>query len=647
LLTQRIAIARAYSLQTMSNRSANEFVDHVQLSRSTSDVELADTSLIKTSFNSTTEKIKDSMFSGKVMPKTYSYTKEVVYRIKEKKNSRNSLVVKGSYWFKVMTIIRIQSLARRYLVRKTRAIENEKAIIIQRAFRKYLSLTIRVTDMRKIIVVQNLYRGNCARRKLNDMKNDIIQQYLRRRMKQSRKLAAIHIQTLFLGHILRKRFVAQKMSAAVIQRVYRGYVVRTFMKNCIQDIIVVQSLYRKRQAMRDLEHIKKAIVKEYLQRGKLNAEGNVIQKAQLSVRQKRAEAKVDQMKYSEYLYKYSVLLQALSRGYLARKTIKTQNAHAAVIQRAWVDHLRGKDEQRLAATSIQRVYRGHLIVLRRMESATAIQRVYRGHETRKARDQKLRSIVIIQALAMSYIIRHRLRMRHSSATLIQSAYRRSVASGRYMNTLKSVLLLQSTFQFLQKKIIYRNRRAIIIQRAYRGYAMRANFVRNFKAIIIQSAYRGHSTRVNHGGKMRSSTLIQSVARGFLARKHKLAMVTKIVLIQSILRRQMAVRNAAQLRSDLEDRSCTRIQSHWRCHASKRDYTRVLLSIITIQSLTRRWLALKDVKLRRKERDVFNIHLFQLSNCTGEVDIELCLNAFEAFCFCDQDKKFIMQSQLTV
>lgn len=609
----------------MSRRSSYGHVDPIELSRSNSDQELN-----HESFTTRFPEIKTTT------PKTFSYTKEVVYKIKEKKHSRNSMVVKGSYWFKVMTIIRIQSLARRYLVRKVHAMKTEKAMVIQRAVRYYLSN--RYTDLERIIMVQSLYRRKCATMLLNKMKNDIIKEYLKRKMRLSKSVAATHIQALFRGYMVRRNLTAKDRNAVRIQQVYRGYIVRNVFKRDVRDIILVQSLHRKVRAERKLKEMKRAILKDYAQRSTQNY-----------------KVEVDQVKYSDYLIKYVLLLQAFFRGCMARKSIKELTLSAAKIQQAWESYLCRRQEN-LQAQSIQRVYRGHLerkkllaqvlvvSVIQRLyrgsvdrkkfeamklkeSSATTIQRVYRGHKTRKlydlnmessattiqriyrgydkkiSYDKKLKAVVTIQSLALGYCARQKLSAQQSKAIIIQRMQRKSVLIARFKNTLNCVILIQSMIRsfLVRKEIESRNSRATIIQRSYRGYA----------------------TRSKHWDQIRICIVLQSLMRGFLARK------------------ELAVQE-----------SCAKIQKLWRCFKQRRNYVVFLSSIVISQSLVRRWLANKCVKrIREKNRsmneDFFNIHLFQLANCTGDVDIELCLDNFDGICVCDKENNIMMQSQITV
>ena len=111
-----------------------------------------------------------------------------------------------------------------------------------------------------------------------------------------------------------------------------------------------------------------------------------------------------------------------------------------------------------------------------------------------------------------------------------------------------------------------------------------------------------------------ATSIQSTWRACSKRIEYKKAILGVVLIQTIARRLFSLRISCVLREKkqiVECNAATKISSWWRGHISLRNYRHTILNFICVQSLARKWIAVRH-SLRLRERDVAAAVIIQTS-----------------------------------
>lgn len=124
-------------------------------------------------------------------------------------------------------IIRLQAIARSFLLRKRLSRIHEKAKIVQKHYRRHASEKFCKHRIKSITVLQNFYRAKVAVTKSKKINRFIVL-----------------TQSICRGHSLRKKLKALGYSAAVIQRIFRGYAARRNYLFQLNHIICIQRKYR-------------------------------------------------------------------------------------------------------------------------------------------------------------------------------------------------------------------------------------------------------------------------------------------------------------------------------------------------------------------------------------------------------------------
>eukprot|EP00435_Cladocopium_sp_Y103_P024487 s209_g6.t1 len=257
--------------------------------------------------------------------------------------------------------------------------------------------------------IQSVWRGGCARQNVADMRSAHkkrimlfrasarLQALARRHLAKKRVAkiratqmrashnAATTIRKMWLGHVYRRRYVALRKefqehegSVVTLQRFARGYLVR---------------LRMWRDAIRSEEQLWAAVEMQRCWRGYLG--------------RLRWETEFERLWARESA---AVMIQRNVRGWLARTAVTGRRRRRA---RAEFEKARRRFK---AAQKIQALVRGVLCrkrVLRfwqrKVEAATTIQRIWRGHKLRcqKFEKDRTRDAVRIQSAARRFLVRNR------------------------------------------------------------------------------------------------------------------------------------------------------------------------------------------------------------------------------------------------
>ena len=172
-----------------------------------------------------------------------------------------------------------------------------------------------------------------------------------------------------------------------------------------------------------------------------------------------------------------------------------------------------------------------------------------------------------------------------------------------------------------------------IQRCYRGLWARDMIeVDHFAASTIQRVFRGWWVRELVGVDRYCATEIQRIVRGYLSRMSYIYDLYCIIVVQSVARRYLAFYTSAvrlanilyiqaiwrgyKVREELnryvesgrEIAACM-IQSQWRSYDAQMNYINKLADILIVQSVARRWSALRRMrgKIRRRPVQESTVH----------------------------------------
>lgn len=154
--------------------------------------------------------------------------------------------------------------------------------------------------------------------------------------------------------------------------------------------------------------------------------------------------------------------------------------------------------------------------------------------------------------------------------------------------------------------------AKVIQSAYRAFRSRNEYLFDmYRIMMVQSASRRYIARVKVANIFGSVVLIQSACRGFLAKKKvkRIRARRKPIRPQQIKRTVITVTSPKRMKENRqsqkrmkEERAATTIQSQWRCFMVETSFIQTLVDILIVQSVIRRFVAIKKVKeLRQYQR----------------------------------------------
>ncbi|CAF1093948.1 unnamed protein product [Rotaria sordida] len=174
-----------------------------------------------------------------------------------------------------------------------------------------------------------------------------------------------------------------------------------------------------------------------------------------------------------------------------------------------------------------------------------------------------------------FFVRYRLLSR--SSLIDRTNYRRSCE-----NILKNLISDKDKFQFGNTKIFFRAGQVAYLEKL-RSEKLRA------ATIKIQTIYRGYYARKRYLKIRRTTLVLQTLSRRYLARKHaeNIRRTRSIILFQSLWRMQLAYHSFQTLRFIIID-----IQSHCRGYIVRKNLHQRMIerSVLTVQSSIRMWIA---------------------------------------------------------
>ena len=237
----------------------------------------------------------------------------------------------------------------------------------------------------------------------------------------------------------------------------------------------------------------------------------------------------------------AVPIQTEIRRYLAKKTAEDRLWAVIVIQ------------------SYMRRWRAEVQMYRYLYFATKIQSVFRG-----------------------WLVRDTMKHKHYCATQIQRICRGYLATMKVYEALYNITVVQS--------IVRRN------------VAIKEAEIRYRSIITIQSAYRGYAVRRDLEDQHIAATIIQANWKRFITQLNYQFDVVDIIIVQSIARKRACQKRYAAILHERHTKAAIVIQKYWRSYDCTMNYLHSIADILIVQSVVRRWIAMRFVPKYREQRN---------------------------------------------
>ncbi|CAH8435974.1 unnamed protein product [Schistosoma intercalatum] len=292
------------------------------------------------------------------------------------------------------------------------------------------------------------------------------------RNERKRIKACTTIQAFVRGYLVRKQVVQIKSlrnsAAIIIQSYVRRFLIRCYFERIHQSATLIQSAWRRHQARQNYTLLKKScIMLQAFSRGFL------------------ARRYVAQLQ--EHRNKSATIIQSHFRRLTVQRNIKNWHKSAIQIQSAW------------------RCYHIHQQYINLKHACLTIQRYVRGYYARKfvveTRSKRTLAATVIQSYFRSYLVRLEIFRWHTAAVQIQSKWRSYFHRQRFLSLKSWCITIQKYARgYLARErlatIQYnRNSAATVIQSHFRKFlVLRRINVLHSSALRIQLFWRFHRSR---------------------------------------------------------------------------------------------------------------------------------------------------------
>uniref|UniRef100_A0A9J8BHF1 Assembly factor for spindle microtubules n=1 Tax=Cyprinus carpio carpio TaxID=630221 RepID=A0A9J8BHF1_CYPCA len=549
-------------------------------------------------------------------------------------------------------VLALQAAFRGWKVRQSVAQHHHAALLIQTAFRRFMAQRQYLCLRRSTIVLQQRFRakvlGDKLRQEYMDLKlASVTIQAIWRGRAERRKISQLHrfakiIQSNYRRYVAQTRFLEMKQAAIVIQRQYTafrdGRKVYAEYTEIKRAAIVLQSAYRGKRARQELQKKNKAVtliqsvIRAYSCRQRFLA----LKRAAIVIQQHHRAFTLGRLERSHYVHlrQATITLQAMYRGSKVRQNLRQEHQAATIIQAQFRMHkvriafLASK----CAAIIIQQQYRAYRVgkhmqatYLQMKNAAVVIQSAFRGMKVRSYIRKSHQAATLIQAHFRGHSQLKRYQRQQWAASVLQQRFRavmtKNTVLKEYIAIKTAAIRIQSAFRgmIVRKQIAERHKSAKIIQRTYRAYKQRRDYLtlrnaiirvqQQYRAIVsarlqckrycslrsaaitLQSMYRGMKVRKEIDRKHKAASVIQAMYKMYRTRVPFQAMKLAALVIQRQYRchllRKEARENFLKLR-----RSATAIQAIYRGNRTRRDIARMNFAATVIQ---RKYLAYRQRK----------------------------------------------------
>ncbi|KAG7343190.1 IQ calmodulin-binding motif-containing protein [Nitzschia inconspicua] len=516
---------------------------------------------------------------------------------------------------RMWALIVIQTYARRMLARRWYEDSLYAVVTIQRFVRGYNTRVDVISKHVNAIQIQRIVRGYLATMHVYEeiYKVTLVQSWVRMKIAMDdaayRMALVIQVQAVARGFLQRRRLFRQTACATVIQASWRCFYNRLTYQFDLLDIIIVQSLWRRKIGIREAEKRLDSLH---------NHSATVIQTAWRSYDCKMdyicyLAARHIQTKWRSYScsrnyneYKAARKIQSAWRSYdcrmdyicyLAARMIQSNwraavcreqylyNIAAKMIQSRWRAHVCRQDYVNyMAARMIQSNWRAALCREQYLLNIAAkmIQARWRAHVCRQDYVNYM-AARMIQTRWRAHVCRHDY-VNYMAARMIQTRWRAHVCRQDYVNYM-AARMIQTRWRAHVCSLAYvQYMAARKIQTSWRASVCRQDYVYYLAATVIQARWRSSICRKKYVAYMAART-IQTNWRASVCRQDYLYYLAARV-IQSNWRSSVC-------RKDYTSYVAARIiQTYWRCSVCRKDYV-AYTAARTIQKIWRSSACRKD------------------------------------------------------
>jgi len=526
---------------------------------------------------------------------------------------------------RVDKIIKVQSVARRFIAHSKELKMSSSVLRIQSAWRQYRDGIIYKRTLNAIMKIQSFFRLKLVSKQLafQNISCICIQRAFRSKQrygvsKQARVLhealeeakdemyAAIRIQSGIRRFQCRREVVNRRSvlnnAATIIQSKWRGSSAVNNLRSLTQVIILIQRVFRGyaiRRKKSQLVTAAKLIQKSWRRCQNLNK----YRQSKKSVLVLQCKARVMLAKQSFHSKKASIMrIQIFVRSQLARKRL------AALLSEEKVKHAAIIIQSNLRRTVAKARF------LRMQRGAVIVQVMWRMYKRRLYYTIARGCIIRIQSVTRGFLSKKRRTARQLAVLKIQSFSRINMAKSQLERlreeNIKFIALsccairIQSFFRgYLARQCFERNiTAAITIQRKWKSFLASQQFESDLKDIIVvQSAFRRWSARCIVVKKLEALDVIQVTSCRWLARSR-----AKKVVINMVYERRMRNESAIRLQClarvyfakslAKRQRAAIQIQKTWRCFSVHVDYLVAIIDVTNIQRHIRGYLARVNIEI---------------------------------------------------
>ncbi|XP_061179590.1 abnormal spindle-like microcephaly-associated protein homolog [Saccostrea echinata] len=470
--------------------------------------------------------------------------------LKKQMEKRNqAAIILQSYWrcFKAnqrdynqkrQAIVKLQALFRMKIQRDFFLVKKMAACKIQKWFRNELQRDRVKTEYQRkrhsIVVLQSAARGWMARKQEKQRKFLIIRiQSVARKIINERKFQIWRKYTVLCqrrfraklhGRLIRRQYLTLTAAAVTIQSCYRGLQTRRLMLLEQESARRIQSWYKGRKQYILCTELRQSVLvcQKTYRSSKLSQSDRrnflVLKGAVLAIQAFYKGYKTRCM--YQRMEQAIVLLQAGSRGMLERRRIKglVKEKAAIVLQKTWRTYKVKCWYKRIQSsnTVIQRAWRARKLrkdFLRKQTEAVSQQQKYKAHQL--ARRHRSTFIQVISSNEKQQARDKQMEKHIQAAATLQSYWRCFKSDQRdYNQKRQAIVKLQAFFRMkIQRDLFLVKKMAVCkIQKFFRNKIQRDRAKREYQR------------------KRRSVIVLQSAARGWMARKQ--AKQRKIIIIQT-------------------------------------------------------------------------------------------------------------------
>lgn len=442
--------------------------------------------------------------------------------------------------------LRIQAVWRMFQVKSTYRLTINQVILAQCTIRRILAKQSTHARRVSLLTLQGFGRIILAKSKLKEVMTERIAFLVR-------TASSTCIQAVFRGWTARKLLDQQITAATIIQREWKCFTAFLQFQSDLVDIIMVQSIVRRRQA-RTLTITKCAAILTI----------QVAARRWLALT--RAKARFAQMvARMRFRSAASIKLQMAFRCYRARALLRKHKA-ATRIQKTWrcftghVDYLLAI----LDIMTIQRCARKYIMkrrTARAVPGITAMQSLYRARTQERTYHQRLRALIKVQACCRRHLVRRSLHHDRIAAITIQRFARgfldrvdieiRKFAAADIQRVWRGFLgRVDALFRLVMILRVQTTARRFLACRIVGQMRIEADVVRRRRKLSARKIQRSFRRHLEFVSQSRAACVLQNAARAFVAEIRFKKLNATVVLVQGYFRgkqvRQLRTRKAREV-----------------------------------------------------------------------------------------------------